>query len=461
MPFAFDLLDEEEKKKQDAQGGGAPEMTGGGESFGGGAPASTSPQEKGTNKQGSGFVGLDKYMNANKASNFGGQLTGNVQGSVDQAKNSLSQGAQDFTNASNQGSQKWNDVGSQIKGIVDNAGDQTSKDDVSKLQGMAQAKYQGPESFYGSAYGSKAQGDVQKAAQQAKALQSEGGRFALLDQYYGRPNYSMGEKSLDNLLVQNNPGTGARAQSIGAQAQGIESGLGQTAKGLDNLAIANRAATTDTANQTRGYLGTAKSGFEDDLEKRYQDYLSQTGDFNQARQADVQDTALDGDTMGLYGLNPGDDIYDVNLGNYLQQTPTASRGQFASDQDYARYLALSQLSGEDPTLLSATDRAQAGTGSAMGKVSVDQAALKRDIADRQARYEQESAPIIDRIRQIQQYFIDNKVTPEQQSRNAFNDELNDLNAQWQRIQQAYGAGTRVIPSATPVGSAPTTKDRSI
>lgn len=407
MPFAFDLLDEEQKKKNEEQagGGGAPAMTGGGSTFGEWQPKQDgNASEKGATKQGSGFVGLDQYMNANKSNQFGNQFTGKVQGSVDTAKNSLNQGAQDFTNASNQGATKWNDVQDQVKGIVDNAGDSTTKDDAAKIQGFSKAKYQGPENFLGTAYGTQAQGATQKASQQAGALQSEGGRFALLDQYFGRPKYNMGEKSLDNLLVQNTPGVAARAQNIGSQAKQLSATAGQKNQELDNLAAANKQATDYTANQTKSYLGQAKSGFESDLNKRYDDYLAGNKAYNDARSADLSDDALDTDTMGLTGLDDGQNLYNVNLSNYLQASPQGSKSQFASDADYARYLALSQLAGDEPTTLQANDRANAGSAGGMGKVSFDTARLANDLQKSQADYEAgKSTPFIGYDDFIRQY----------------------------------------------------------
>ena len=381
MPFAFDLLDEQQKKaQQQQQGEGAPAMTGGGLSFGAGSPQAQPQQEKGTQKQGSGFVGLDQYMNANKGNKFGNQFTGKVQGSLDSAKQSLDQGAQGFTNASNQGSTKWNDVQGQVKGIVDNAGDGTTKDDAAKIQGYQTAKYQGPESFLGTSFGTQAQGSVQKASQQANALQSEGGRFALLDQYFGRPKYNMGEKSLDNLLVQNTPGVAARAQNIGEQAKQFSTTASQKYRDMDNYAAANKQATADAAQQTVNYLNQAKTDFDTGLNSRYNDYKTSTQAYNDARRNDLSDDALDADTMSLLGLKEGDSLYNTNLSSYLKDSPMASLGQFASDKDYAKYLALSQLAEEDPTLLSADQRKDAGTAEGKGRVSFDK---NRFLTDRQ------------------------------------------------------------------------------
>lgn len=403
MPFAFDLLDEEKQKAQAQDpGAGAPAMTGGGLSFGAGSPQAQPQQEKGTQKQGSGFVGLDQYMNANKGNKFGNQFTGKVQGSVDTAKQTLNQSADAFSNASNQGATKWNDVQGQVKGIVDNAGDATTKEDAAKVKGFQEAKYQGPENFMGTAYGTQAQGSVQKASQQAKALQSEGGRFALLDQYFGRPQYNMGQKSLDNLLVQSAPGVAARAQNIGTQAKQVSAQAAQKNQELDNLAAANRQATADTAKQTQDYLGQARTGFETDLNKRYSDYTSANDAYKNARMSDVADDAFDADTMSLLGLNEGDTLYNTNLASYFQDSPNASLGEFASDQDYAKYLALSQLAGDDPTLLQTDNRAKAGTGAGLGKLAFDKDRFQSDRNTAQAQYDSQASALSSQAGQFDQ-----------------------------------------------------------
>ena len=390
-PYSFDLLDQEQKKKQQEgqdDGMGAPAMTGGGSTFGSGQPTQSQPgSEKGTNQQGSGFVGLDKYMTANKGSGFGNQFTGKVQGTVEAGKNALNQGAEGFTQASNQGTTRWNDVGDTVKGIVDNAGDNTAQDQVSQYQGYANAKYQGPQNFLGSAYGTQAQSAVNKASQEANAFQTEGGRFALLDQYYGRPKYNSGEKALDNLLVQNTPGVQARAQSIGNQSKQLAASGVQKTQDLDNLATSNAAATQDTAKQTRDYLGNAVTGFQSDLQKRYQDYTAGNDAYNQARRSDLSDDALDEETLNLLGLSEGSNLYDLNLSNYLQENPQGTVGEFASDQDYARYLALQQLAGEDPTLLSSEDRANAGKATGKGRLSADKDRIVSDAAARKSTYD--------------------------------------------------------------------------
>lgn len=427
MPYSFDLLDEQMAKNkgqgQDQPDDAAPQMTGGGQTFsgsGGSGSATPSPQPsntpQGTATQGSGFVNLDKYVKANQGNNFGDQFTGKVQSDVNQAKDTLQKSSQDFTNASNHGTTNWGDVGDTATGIVNNAGDNTTADDASKIQGWENAQYQGPQSFTGSAYGTAAQGAAQKATQETGALQNEGGRFALLDQFYGRPNYSTGEKSLDNLLAQQGTGVAARQAALGNQGQQLQGNINQSTQGLDNLATANQAASQETAQKTKDLVSGALTGFDTDLDNRFKAYNDANTTYNQGLQSDISDDQLNPDTLAAYGLKSGDSLYNVNLGNYLNPTTTqANLNQFASDQDYAKYLALNQIAGDDPTELLASDRSLAGTGAGMGRDTVNTDQLQKDIASAQSAYTTQNGAIGSQINSLQQQIPDlqNKI-------NAFN-----------------------------------------
>jgi hypothetical protein len=447
-PFSFDLFDEQQSKKpgQDQQQAVAPSFTGGGQSFGGGTvQGSSQPEQKGVQTQGSGFVGLDQYMNANKGSNFGNQFTGKVEDSVGNAKQSLDQGAQDFTNASNQGAKKWNDVQSDVTKTVDNAGSGTSADDAKRIQDYAKAQYQGPTDFGGTTWGQKAQSAVSKAGQESNALQSEGGRFALLDQYFGRPSYNMGEKTLDNALVQNAPGVGAKAQFLDNQSKQLGADAGFKTQDLNNLAAQNRQATMDTAANTSKYLGDARTGFETDLKNRYNTYAQGVGDYNKAFEGDLSDDTLGADTLAASGLKEGDNLYGLNLSDYLQKGGPGTVGQFASDSDYARSLALAQLAGDDNSILSASDRAKAGT--ANGKDGFDQSRLSKALADQKAAYEAESAstlnPLSEQVNNAKSYLDSDGPNQRQQAMGRYRTAQDQYNAAKAALDNKYNLNRKV------------------
>lgn len=399
MPYVYDPLLEEEKNPQQ-QGQQAP-MTGGGETFSGGAggPAPSAPQQqKGTNRQGSGFVGLDQYMAANKGSQFGNQLTGKVADTVNTAKNQLTQGAQDFTNASNQGTTHWGDVGDEFKGIVDRAGKDTTDAQTQRAKQLESTAYTGPQSFYGTAGANQALGGIDKAKQQAGALQSDGGRFALLDQYFGRPTYSLGQKTLDNALVSNQVGVPAKSQALLNRTNQISEDAKQTGQGLENLVTSNRQAAADTAKNATDYAQGALGNFQTDLDKRYADFNTQNDTYNQSMRdmaghldpnAAVRDQ---GDVYSLLGLSNNQNLYGLNdFSKYLQDPTQVSESQFASPEEAARYRALGDIASDNFQL--PIDASQAGTAGT-GRLTADKGGIQQALTQRHTAADQQTGNIL-------------------------------------------------------------------
>jgi hypothetical protein len=399
MPYVYDpLLDDEEN-----QGQGAPQapMTGGGETFSGesaGGGLSQAPQQKGVNRQGSGFVGLDQYLAANKGSQFGKQVTGKVADTLGSAKQQLGQSAQDFTNASNQGTTRWNDVDDEFKGIVDSAGKDTTAEQTARAKELERAKYKGPDSFYGTAGSNQAMGGIEKAKQQSQALQSEGGRFALLDQYFGRPTYSLGQKTLDNALVNGTPGVAARSVSLGNRANQLSDEARQTGLGLENLATANKEATADTAKNASEYATGALDTFGTGLNQRYADFSKGNDEYNQTMRGMLsnlspESAASNGaDPYELLGLTGNENLYGLkDFSPYVQDSAKPTLSQFASPEDAARYRALGEIASDNFQMpIDATQAGTAGTG----RITADKGRVNQAIGERHKAADTQSNNIL-------------------------------------------------------------------
>jgi hypothetical protein len=406
MPYVYDPLLQD--KDQQGPLGTPPPMTGGGTTFAGGSGGLTSKdpnQQKGANRQGSGFVGLDQYLNANKGSQFGNQVTGNVANSVNSAKQGLTQGAQDFTSASNQGTTRWNDVGDEFKGIVDTAGKDTTDDQKARAKQLEATSYAGPQSFFGTDTAGKVAGGIQKAGQEAKALQSEGGRFALLDQYFGRPNYSTGQKTLDNAIVQGTKGVAAKSNALSNRANQLTEEANQTGRGLENLVAANKQASADTGQKARDYATTSLTNFQDDLNKRYQDFNTGNEAYNQQIQAAAQNLNPQAaerdqnlDIYGLLGLKPDQNLYGLHdFSPYLSAATQPTLSQFSSPEEAARYQALGDIAGGDFKL--PINPAEAGTAGT-GRVSANKNQVQLAIDQRHRAADTQTNNILQQGRQI-------------------------------------------------------------
>lgn len=410
MPYVYDPLLEDQKNQQ--QPGQQAPMTGGGSTFSGQsgqAPTSNQPP-KGTNKQGSGFVNLDQYMAANKGNQFGNQLTGKVSDTVNTAKSNLATGANDFTNASNKGTTHWGDVGDEFKGIVDKAGAATTDADKTRAKQLEGTSYTGPQGYYGTAGANQVQGGIDKSKQQAQALQSDGGRFALLDQYFGRPTYSLGQKTLDNALVANQPGVPAKSQALVNRTNQLSQAAKETGQGLENLVTSNRQASADTAKNANDYATTALTNFGSDLDKRYSDFNTGNDDYNQAMRDAVTNlgtaasTNATGDPYSLLGLTNNENLYGLkDFSPYLQDAVQPTESQFATPEEAARYKALGDIASDNFQL--PIDATQAGTGGT-GRITADTGKVQGAINQQHQAADKQTGSIVDTARDL----INNKIT---------------------------------------------------
>lgn len=133
--------------------------------------------------------------------------------------------------------------------------------DEKAFSGLRDAEYKGPVTFGNAAdLYKQATGNVNSAAGKAQASKTEGGRFALLDNYFGRPQYTQGQKTLDNLLVQNDPNSQQAFKQTQENAKALQENLSQTGKELGDYGAQAKAATDATRNQTRNALGIDNAG---------------------------------------------------------------------------------------------------------------------------------------------------------------------------------------------------------
>lgn len=123
------------------------------------------------------------------------------------------------------------------------------------------ASYGGPKSLsdraelYDSAYSK-----TDQAKKTADLSKSEAGRFALLDEFYARPDYSKGQKSLDNLLVQNDPTARAAFKSSREKANQTSTDFETLKQLLGDYATSGESQTKETRSKTRQQLGIDDTG---------------------------------------------------------------------------------------------------------------------------------------------------------------------------------------------------------
>ena len=341
--------------------------------------------------------GSDKYQNLQSYLNvgggdFGNQFAGKVLGESAEAGKQIGEASNQFKGQVDQSKVSANPdlVNRAIANPTDFVKDQSNVDAFAKQR---DAQYKGPSSIsetpdlYNRAYGA-----TQKAVSSARAAQTEPGRFTLLDTYFGKPQYSQGQKSLDNLLLSGdqNAEQGIRQAKENALAQ--QSSLGQKSNELSNYAAQARGATESARNAARGAVGLGDNGQLTDTspsKSLYKDIENRVSGINAGNagkySSDLsslkigQISKAEANRLGISDLI-GKEYYNLDPSSYLRKGEEATIPKAASKEEQAKLAALSKLSGVENTLL--PDAGTAGTYDPNSAYSFDEEKYNKDIRDK-------------------------------------------------------------------------------
>lgn len=421
MPYYDSFQDDEDELNQQQQEG-APPLAGGTQVTDSGTQSAGSEGGAKPGTSSERFQNLDAYLSANQGSGFGDKFSGKVSSDVEKAKGAQEDASSQFKSAVDQSTigqdqnlvksvtdDPWaflyggNTSGTSgqtsengipwAKGgpvtIPEGAWKQDARDNtayqptgtvderLAKWNSQANAQYKGPNSYadladpYQKAYGAT-QGGLSKA----NAAQTEPGRFALLDEYFGRPQYNQGEKSLDNLLVQGDTGAQQALQQAQANAQNYNQAFQQQGTDLANYATGGRATTDATRQAAQAAGNTALTGSQSAIDKAFADAkagykapeLQQQLSTNHLTPENMKYLGLDAITGATWNVNPGG-------ANYFNQgdVPTISNAT-SLDQQH-RLNALQKLMGQSEYGF------EAGKAGTMKAPSFDVAKYQGDIAN--------------------------------------------------------------------------------
>lgn len=202
---------------------------------------------------------------------------------------------------------------------------------------------------------------IQQAAQQAG---TEAGRYQLLQQAYGRPEYTRGMSRLDQLLLQADPGA-AREMQMGLR--GTATGLGETIGAAGEEMATRRAALSGLAGERAGQIGQllrtgrveglapeeqlGQMGYEDieaAVTQRLAEAQQQAPEQFERLRSGLQAGALTEAQVQELGLTPEMQLYDIDLSKYLAgegRAPTAAG--VTTEEELARLRALQQIAGPE------------------------------------------------------------------------------------------------------------------
>lgn len=401
MPYINDdlLKDDEQNQQQISSGSGVI-----GE---GGAPQ----QAPGANKGSGQFANLDEYLRVNKPQGFGEQLASKVGEDVGKAGESVAQTGDEFkSRVDNSTIQNNPDLIS--RAVNDSTNFVNDDGNVDSWNKLFNAKYQGPSQFQDAQdLYNRSTGATQTAVGKAGASKSEAGRFALLDSYFGKPTYTPGQKSLDNLLVQNDEKANEAFDTVQKNAAALADQEKNQTKELGDYGLKGKTTTEATRGAARGAIGVDEGGnltpgnpIEKELNilnsraQRDAGNNAATLALFQGRAANRQVTPGEAEQMGISGgtrlfdINPADSKYYSGIAN-----PTVN--QEATPENQARINALSKLAGVDNTFLTGDvggyDRSQG--------VKFNKDLFQRDLLAANTAYQKEAGSLIAQIQENERH----------------------------------------------------------
>lgn len=334
------LMDEEEKRKREE----TPTIAGGSSIIGANVPS----PEGGVPRSSGRFQNLQDYLKANQGSQFGSQFAGKVSADIGQAPKEQQRAYEQFKQRANEAGAPYN-YESQVAETLANP----TQEKAPQYQKLLAGQYGGPKSLsdISDAY-QRAYGATQKAQNVGKAAQTEGGRFALLGDYFGAPKYTRGQKTLDNLLLQGSAQTGESLASAKRQADAAKLQFQTMQPELSNYA----AGKIGQVQQAQKYAQEQGGKAIEAENQKISDAL-RAGKISEARATGyAQDLAAGRVTPELLSIlteQPHTLLYEgVNPTDfYKQQFATASN--VSSPQTQARLNALENIMGNPKTAFEA------------------------------------------------------------------------------------------------------------
>jgi hypothetical protein len=402
-------------------------------------PGGGGGKQQSIDKTGSGFQNLDNYLKGDTAKQFGQQVVGNVQNTVNQV-------GTDQNKAVNQFKQTVDDQSKtpgtdQIQSAVKNAGANTTADQAKQYQDWMKQSYQGPKSLAESpsAYAQFA-GGTNKALAESNALGSEAGRFSLLDSYFGRPSYNFGEKSLDNLYVQQS-GQGKNIKNVQNQAASLQAEGAEKARDLQNYAGQAVAKVSSSAEQARNEVGNA-------LGQQYQQVQDKVAAANTQRKADqaaiqqaLASRKLTPDQLASLGIEGNPTLYNLDLNKYLTLGQDLNKNDVMSTEDRARYQALSQLAGT-------TDDFTTGSANPTAAYSFDVNRFNQDAQATGRQYQNDIGNVFNQVKANAPLATDylNSINPNSNPAEILSTLSNEL-GYWNNDGSQYGPERRQVLSS--------------
>lgn len=368
MPYAPPTLSEEEKKKKE-QGQGV-SVAGASNMFSSNIPG----QDAGTHKSSGQYANIQKYLGANQdqANQMGQNLASDVENKAKESQALTESFAKQAPKV-----EAYNP-----SDVIGKVGELTDAEKALYKEQKKTGGYTGPENLDKVSGYSEAQKAAEKARQGISQIASEQGQQELLKQKYQRPDYSAGQTKLDQALLQYSQPAKQGFENIRQKYSDIgklfdesQLSVGEAVNKASKQALANKQA-----------FNPAEQAAREALLNPIQQRAAQANIDNPALISrimnDAQDEILSDETLRILGLGEGQNIYNLNIGSYLNPNKTEiGLNQAANKLERQKYAQLASLF-DDQTMTQIDQNGQEIT-----PMSLDQSRFLADVAAKKAEYE--------------------------------------------------------------------------
>lgn len=370
---------------------------------------STAPQYSPAGTKSGSFQNVQNYLDANAGFNQDKGLAGKAYGTLkdqqQQQENAIGGASNEFQQQSSQVGEAYDP--SKVSNFVQQAtADPTTyasdPNNVAAYQKMLGAQYTGPQNL---ANAGDLQNNAQQFAQTTNLTTSEPGRMALLNKLYGggagNANYTSGQQSLDNLLMQGNPEQLNQLQS----AQGLGGQVQSDFTNAQNNALQQAQKYGNWANQAQDVSGKALSTNATDLDtllgtKASTAKTQQDTDYNRIL-GELKSGSISNQDLGALGLHPDDvsNLYGLppdQIAGLLSKTQAATKQSVAGQGDVDKLNALAKLGGTYLPNVSTIAQDYSGNPSAIGSykgpLDYDRNKLLGEVSAQKSAFENEYNP---------------------------------------------------------------------
>lgn len=327
------------------------------------------------------YTNIQSYLGSNteQAAQMGNQITQKVEDKSVQAQSDISKLAAEKTNTAAVDPNKY--LADPVRTTAQD------RQEYAKLR--TTGGYEGPADISGTQNYKTAYGSASEADNLVKATGTEEGRMTLLQDQYRRPNYSRGLQSLDQVLLQNDPTSKQKFADINQKYSGIASLFDSTAAEVGNSINQSKRIALSNKNAILNAEAKAWEDLINPIQSRATQANKENPALVQRITDDARDEILNDETLAMLGLNEGQDIYDLSLGNYLSPNLTqVGLDNVASAEERAKYLALQSLIN-DPTRTQIT-----ADGKQVNPISFNKEQFEKDYAGKKSAAEEAMKKVV-------------------------------------------------------------------